>query len=110
MELTCLHNKFNFPPLTHLSLPFSKNPNPRIFPRKRNNFCLASASDTLVAGSRKELSSKKDDEFGDLKSWMHKNGLPPCKVVFKERPSHDENHRPMHYVAAIEDLQVNKMA
>lgn len=107
MELTCLHNKFNFTPLRHLSLPFSKNPNPRVFPRKRNNLCLASASDTLVTGSRKELSSKKDDE--DLKSWMHKNGLPPCKVVLKERPSHDEKLRPIHYVAASEDLQVHKM-
>lgn len=79
------------------------------------NLCAASNSDTLVAGSRKEeegkyggVASKKDEDgdFGDLKSWMHKNGLPPCKVVLKERPSHDQKHRPIHYVAASEDLQV----
>ncbi|KAK8672479.1 hypothetical protein V6N13_110847 [Hibiscus sabdariffa] len=59
---------------------------------------------------RKEVSSKKEDEFGDLKSWMHKNGLPPCKVVLKERPSHDEKHRPIHYVAASEDLRAGDVA
>lgn len=68
---------------------------------RRRSSCPASSSETLVAGSRKE-------EFADLKSWMHKNGLPPCKVVLKERPSHDEKHRPIHYVAASEDLQVKR--
>ncbi|TYJ37356.1 hypothetical protein E1A91_A05G369700v1 [Gossypium mustelinum] len=110
MELTCLHNKFNLSALPHLSLPSSKNPNPRFFSRKRNNLCLASTSDTLVTGSGKEVSSKKDAEFGDLKSWMHKNGLPPCKVVLKERPSYDEKHRPIHYVAACEDLRAGDVA
>lgn len=68
-----------------------------------------------MAGSRKEdgkydkvATKKEEEEFGDLKSWMHKNGLPPCKVVLEERPSHDEKHRPIHYVAASEDLQVNE--
>ncbi|GMI98154.1 SAFEGUARD1 [Hibiscus trionum] len=110
MEFTCLHNKFNFPPLPHPSLPFCKNPNPIIFPRKRNNLFLASANDTVVASSRNELGGKKDDEFGDLKSWMHKNGLPPCKVVLDERTSHDEKHSPIHYVAASEDLQAGDVA
>ncbi|XP_022774285.1 histone-lysine N-methyltransferase setd3-like isoform X1 [Durio zibethinus] len=110
MGVACLHNKFNFVTLPHLSLPFSKNPNPRIFPRKKNNLFLASASDTHVADSGKKLSSKKDDEFGDLKCWMHKNGLPSCKVVLKERPSHDEKHRPIHYIAASEDLQAGDVA
>ncbi|XP_007031777.2 PREDICTED: histone-lysine N-methyltransferase setd3 isoform X1 [Theobroma cacao] len=110
MELTCFLNKCYLPPLPHLSLPFCKNPNPRILSRKRNNFCLASASDTLVAGSRKELVSKKDNEFDDLKSWMHKNGLPPCGVELKERPSHDAKHRPIHYVAASDDLQAGDVA
>lgn len=57
-------------------------------------------------GSSREVVSRKEDESADLKSWMHKNGLPPCKVVLKEKPSHDEKHRPIHYVAASEDLQV----
>ncbi|KAA8548206.1 hypothetical protein F0562_004533 [Nyssa sinensis] len=83
---------------------------------RRGNMCSASSSDTLVAGSRKEdgrsleVESKKEDEFGDLKSWMHKNGLPPCRVVLKERPSHDAKHRPIHYVAASEDLQAGDIA
>lgn len=68
-----------------------------------------------MAGSRNEegrkngevvVSKKGGEESGDLKSWMHRNGLPPCKVVLKDRPSHDEKHSPIHYVAASEDLQV----
>lgn len=54
--------------------------------------------------------SKKEEDFGDLKSWMHKNGLPPCKVLLKEKPSHNEKHRPIHYVAASEDLQAGAVA
>lgn len=70
---------------------------------------------TLVDGKRtSEVVSKRggeeEDEFGDLKSWMHKNGLPPCKVVLKERPSHDNKLRPIHYVAASEDLQASDVA
>lgn len=67
-----------------------------------------------MAGSRKEdgkfnevATKNENDEFEDLKYWMHKNGLPSCKVVLKERPSHDQKHSPIHYVAASEDLQVN---
>lgn len=79
--------------------------------------CLASNSDTMVAGKMNKerkssgiLGSNNDEEYEDLKSWMHRNGLPPCKVVLKERPSHDSNHRPIHYVAASEDLQEGDVA
>ncbi|KAG8384942.1 hypothetical protein BUALT_Bualt04G0170600 [Buddleja alternifolia] len=48
------------------------------------NMCAASNSDTMVKSS--EITSKKEDEHGDLKSWMHRNGLPPCKVELKDRP------------------------
>jgi hypothetical protein len=41
---------------------------------------------------------------------MHKNGLPPCKVVLKDKPSHDDSHKPIHYVAASEDLQKGDVA
>lgn len=77
--------------------------------RKTNTCSAASSSDTLVDANRKQDSSKSivsNKEEEDLKSWMHKNGLPPCKVVFKEKPSYDKNHQPIHYVAASEDLQV----
>ncbi|KAK9120015.1 hypothetical protein Scep_018108 [Stephania cephalantha] len=84
----------------------------------RRNLCLASNADTLVSGSRKEDRNssssshnvKKSEDFGDLKTWMHSKGLPPCKVVLKEKPSHDEKHRPIHYVAASEDLQAGDIA
>lgn len=81
------------------------------------SLCVSS-SDTLVAsGSPKEderqskVSSKKEgDDSEDLKFWMDKNGLPPCKVILKERPAHDQKHKPIHYVAASEDLQVVDLA
>lgn len=82
--------------------------------RRLWKMCSASSSDTLVDNGpvkegRKslEVASKKGDEYGNLKSWMHENGLPPCKVVIKDRLSHNAKHLPIHYVAASEDLQVH---
>lgn len=103
------------PPFSRFSLSFCKNlthPISSVRPcRRRPCHCSASNPDTLLAGApnakhHPEVIVGKKDEFGDLKTWMHKNGLPPCKVVLNERPSHDENHKPIHYVAASEDLQV----
>ncbi|KVH92843.1 Rubisco LS methyltransferase, substrate-binding domain-containing protein [Cynara cardunculus var. scolymus] len=75
----------------------------------RRSLRRASSSDTLVSGKTSlTVASKKDSEFEeeeDLKSWMHKNGLPPCKVVIKERKAYDSRHPSIHYVAASEDLQ-----
>ncbi|KZV47565.1 hypothetical protein F511_32229 [Dorcoceras hygrometricum] len=76
--------------------------------RKCRNTCAASNSETILKSS--DITSKKGDEFGDLKSWMHRNGLPPCKVVLKDRPSHDSMHAPIHFVAASEDLQEGDVA
>ncbi|KAK7855607.1 hypothetical protein CFP56_027354 [Quercus suber] len=59
----------------------------------RRNLCFASSFDTL-----------KEEEEEDLKSWMHKNGLPPCKVLLKENPSLDEKHSPLHHVAADHNM------
>ncbi|GAV64309.1 hypothetical protein CFOL_v3_07827, partial [Cephalotus follicularis] len=116
MELACLRNKCisistPIPSLPH-SLPITRplSSSFRLIPLLRKNLCFASSSsDTLVAGST-VVTNKKEDEFVDLKSWMHKNGLPPCKVVLQEKPSHHEKHRPIHYVAASEDLQVGDVA
>lgn len=72
--------------------------------RRRRAFCSASNSDTLLAASAAAKKHKEDD--GDLKAWMHKHGLPPCKVVLKEKPSLHDSLKPIHYVAASEDLQV----
>ncbi|KAG1331333.1 putative actin-histidine N-methyltransferase [Cocos nucifera] len=99
-------------PLSLLSGAFRS---PRLFAPfragHRRNLCLTCAAETLVAGSRREegsshvLRGEKRAEAGDLKSWLHAHGLPPCKVVLKERPSHDGRHWPMHYIAASEDLE-----
>ncbi|KAF8378131.1 hypothetical protein HHK36_029468 [Tetracentron sinense] len=83
---------------------------------RRRNLYWAAGSDTLVSGSHKEdgksreVVSKKEEEFEDLKSWLHSKGLPPCKVVLKERPSQGDKYRPIHYVAASDDLQVGDVA
>ncbi|KAL6520158.1 hypothetical protein OROMI_032338 [Orobanche minor] len=70
--------------------------------------CAASNSDTRVKSS--EITGKREKEHGDLKSWMDRNGFPPCKVMLKERPSHDSTRRPIQYVAASEDLQEGDIA
>ncbi|VVA26746.1 PREDICTED: ribulose-1 [Prunus dulcis] len=127
MEVSPLHNRciWSSPVrsssshrLLLVSLSARKSKSPGLVPSfrstRRRNLCSASSSETLI-GSRKEdgkhsqVVSKKEEEE-DLKSWMHKNGLPPCKVVLKEKPSHNEKHRPIHYVAASEDLQVGDVA
>lgn len=121
--ITCFHPKC-------VSLPIRSSPLSRVSSlsqlRNRNslsssrsnpqrNLCVSSSSsDTLLAGGspkenerQSKVSSRKEgDGSEDLKHWMDKNGLPPCKVVLKERPAHDQNHKPIHYVAASEDLQV----
>ena len=74
----------------------------RLSPFRLRRSFLSCSAETLVAAS-----GEKSAEAGDLKSWLHKEGLPPCKVVLKERPSHDGKHRPIHYIAASEDLKVN---
>eukprot|EP00262_Sarcandra_glabra_P004567 TRINITY_DN1565_c0_g1_i6.p1 TRINITY_DN1565_c0_g1~~TRINITY_DN1565_c0_g1_i6.p1 ORF type:complete len:514 (-),score=73.50 TRINITY_DN1565_c0_g1_i6:494-2035(-) len=83
---------------------------------RRRNHCSACQIDTLVAGSRKEegnsqaFVASKESEIGDLKSWMHSKGLPRCKVVLKEKASHDGKHSPIQYVAASEDLEAGDVA
>ncbi|KAM3361474.1 hypothetical protein P3S68_016328 [Capsicum galapagoense] len=98
-----------FTSFTHrpLSLISTKCSNGRRFWK----MCSASTSDILVDGRKSlEVANKKEDEYGDLKSWMHQNGLPPCKVVIKDRPSNNAKHLPIHYVAASEDLQAGDIA
>lgn len=105
----CISSIFHPPALiyhSHVAIAVSLSKKPGNV-RKCRDMCAASNSDTIVKSS--EIISKKEEEHGDLKSWMEKNGLPPCKVMLKERPSHDSNHPPIHYVAASEDLQVNSL-
>lgn len=76
---------------------------------KRRQICLVSSrSDARVAGNKaREAVVSKESEIPDLKTWMHENGLPPCRVELKDRPCpHNSKLRPIHYVAASEDLEV----
>ncbi|CAN6847742.1 unnamed protein product [Brassica oleracea] len=51
--------------------------------------CSASSSDTLLAGGspkeedRQSKVSSKGDDSEDLKLWMDKKGLPPCKLMIR---------------------------
>lgn len=126
--ITCFHSKcVSLPircfPLSRVS-SLSRWSNSNLVSSSRwvpqRTLCVsASSSDTLVAGGspkeederQSKVSSKKEgDDSEDLKFWMDKKGLPPCKVVLKERPAHDQKHKPIHYVAASEDLQVFDLA
>ncbi|OIW12250.1 hypothetical protein TanjilG_06039 [Lupinus angustifolius] len=96
--------------LSRLSIPIRYSPALHSFCNnhralRRTSYCSASNHHTLVTAKKEE-----EAEHGDLKCWMHKHGLPPCKVVLKEKPSHDNTHKPIHYVAASEDLQVGDVA
>ncbi|KAF2598124.1 hypothetical protein F2Q68_00007322 [Brassica cretica] len=106
---TCFHTK------CVSSLPRWRNRNlissPQPLPHR--TLCYsASSSDTLLAGGspKEEDRQSKGDDSEDLKLWMDKKGLRPCKVLLKERPAHDQNHKPIHYVAASEDLQKGDVA
>uniref|UniRef100_A0A803N6C5 Uncharacterized protein n=1 Tax=Chenopodium quinoa TaxID=63459 RepID=A0A803N6C5_CHEQI len=94
------------------SYKFNLNSSFRVI-RLKNRCSISSSADIFVAskenGKRIEEEDAEEREF-DLKSWMHSNGLPPCKVVLKEKPSHNSNHRPIHYVAASEELQAGDTA
>ncbi|XP_057766928.1 uncharacterized protein LOC130987417 [Salvia miltiorrhiza] len=106
----CISTPFRPPPLiphSRLANAVSLDKKPRNI-RKCRNLCAASNSDTILKSS--EITSKKEEDYGDLKCWMEKNGLPPCKVMLKERPSHDSNYHSIHYVAASEDLQEGDVA
>lgn len=104
----CISTPFRPPPLIlHSRLAIALSLDKRNTIRKCRNMCAASNSDTITESS--EITSKKEQDDGDLKSWMEKNGLPPSKVMLKERPSHDSNYHSIHYVAAREDLQVSTL-
>ncbi|XXG89087.1 hypothetical protein AAC387_Pa12g1176 [Persea americana] len=101
--------------VSHAFLQNPRNQNTPFSRIRRRNLCSACRSaDTLVAGSPKEEGNSRplvrngEVEVADLKSWMHSQGLPPCKVVLKERPVH--GRPPIHYVAASEDLEVGDVA
>ncbi|KAL5186819.1 [Fructose-bisphosphate aldolase]-lysine N-methyltransferase, chloroplastic [Glycine soja] len=78
--------------------------------RRRSSFCSASNPDTLTAGGGAVVAGAGEKHEEDLKSWMHKHGLPPCKVVLKDKPCPNDSHKPIHYVAASQDLQVGDVA
>ncbi|CAL1358337.1 unnamed protein product [Linum trigynum] len=94
------------------SIPFSRG----------RSCCFASSPEALVAAAANSAlgrgvankrgggDGEEKEECGDLKSWMHQNGLPPCKVVLRDRPSLDEMLCSIHYVAASEDLQAGDVA
>ncbi|XP_076920837.1 uncharacterized protein LOC143582075 isoform X2 [Bidens hawaiensis] len=105
MDLTCLQLtkcifNSNSNPTHHLQHRVSIS-NPRDFRWRTSNTCVASNSDTLVSTTSEDV---------DLKTWMHTNGLPPCKVLLKERPAYHSRHRPIQYVAASQDLQAGDVA
>ncbi|XP_026402639.1 ribulose-1,5 bisphosphate carboxylase/oxygenase large subunit N-methyltransferase, chloroplastic-like [Papaver somniferum] len=125
MDITCYHQiRCTSSPIRFISPPHPYRVSSKSIyinnQRKRRNLCLvASSSDTLIAGSHKEedngktikKSSTSIDEYEDLKSWMHSKGLPPCKIVLDEKDCkfHTQKHRPIHYVAASEDLEKGDM-
>nr|GEW78544.1 ribulose-1,5 bisphosphate carboxylase/oxygenase large subunit N-methyltransferase, chloroplastic [Tanacetum cinerariifolium] len=109
----CIFN-LNHRPLSVFSKPSISNSkyNARRSLRygSNRNTCLASgSSSSLTVASKKDKECVQEGDE-DLKSWMHKNGLPPCKVVLKDRIGYDSRHPSIHYVAASEDLKAGDIA
>ncbi|GKE14315.1 hypothetical protein Tco_1421892, partial [Tanacetum coccineum] len=105
----CLFN-LNHRPLSVLSKPcisnYKYNARRSLRYGSNRNTCLASgSSSSLTVASKKDKECVQEGEEDDLKSWMHNNGLPPCKVVLKDRIGYDSRHPSIHYVAASEDLK-----
>ncbi|CAA7396397.1 unnamed protein product [Spirodela intermedia] len=108
----------SFPPVASLSLLRGPRPSNRLFAlRRRGIWTACGGAETLVAGNQREESKSpasgkkvKKDEGIDLKSWLHSQGLPPCKVLLKERAPQDGKHCSIHYVAASDDLQAGDVA
>ncbi|BBN19573.1 hypothetical protein MPTK1_8g11790 [Marchantia polymorpha subsp. ruderalis] len=61
-------------------------------------------------GKQSTLQENEDAKLLDLKEWMHAKGLPQCKVQLLERTCFGSNGKPIHYVAANEDLQPGDVA
>ncbi|PWA61196.1 rubisco methyltransferase family protein [Artemisia annua] len=102
----CIFN-LNHRPLSVLSKPSISNARRSLRYGANRNTCSASSS--LTVSSKKDKECLEEEE--DLKSWMHKNGLPPCKVVLKDRIAYDSRGRPpIHVVAASEDLKAGDIA
>ncbi|CAO2833221.1 unnamed protein product [Amaranthus hypochondriacus] len=96
--------------LTSLSRISINSPKFNLTSSFKNRCSVSRSPDILVAESSEENGSVSEEREIDLKTWMHANGLPPCKVILKERPSHNTSHKPIHYVAASEDLQAGDVA
>ncbi|KAJ7552901.1 hypothetical protein O6H91_06G075700 [Diphasiastrum complanatum] len=45
----------------------------------------------------------------DLLQWMHNQGLPPCKIQLKEWITHNGMGKPIHYVAASQDVHAGEL-
>lgn len=100
----------------HLCLLLSCSPRrlPRPRPRPRSRLRLAACHvDTLLSSGAHTLPAHaaclSASSAGGFSDWLRANGLPPGKVAILERPvpcSRGGKDRPLHYVAASQDLQV----
>ncbi|KAL2610275.1 hypothetical protein R1flu_028848 [Riccia fluitans] len=63
-----------------------------------------------VQDGHRKVQEKEGFKTLDLKEWMHEQGLPPCKVELLERTCFESHGKPIHYVAASEDLQPGDVA
>ncbi|KAJ1686168.1 hypothetical protein LUZ63_017558 [Rhynchospora breviuscula] len=93
-----------FSPISRRTLPFHPS-----FTRRRGLFLSCHAEALVAAGSHREEGSAHSSDNLDLSSWLHLNGLPPCKVELKEKDCKDK-HLPIRYVVAKEDLQAGDVA
>ncbi|KAM7267296.1 hypothetical protein ACFE04_009462 [Oxalis oulophora] len=127
MELTCLHLHNKHVTLHNPSFndyasssSYYRRRSSSIRLIRRSSSCSASSSSSSSSLKQSNSNSKNksvvnnkkrdDNDEIELQSWMHQNGMPPCKVVIKERESNDSKHPSIHYIAASEVLKAGDVA
>ncbi|XP_078150504.1 rubisco methyltransferase family protein isoform X1 [Carex rostrata] len=92
-----------FSRISRPTYPFQSSSN------RRRGLFLGCRAEALVAGSQREEGNSHLSDNLDLTSWLHLNGLPPCKVELKEKDCKDGNCS-IRYVIAKEELKAGDVA
>ena len=72
-------------------------------------FGVKAAASSTTQGANPGATGANDSSVQSLEQWLGSHGFPLEKVMLKERPSNFLNKKPIHYIAASEDLEVRML-
>ena len=70
---------------------------------------VEAAASSTTQGANPGATGANDPSVQSLEQWLGSHGFPLAKVMLKERPSKILNKKPIHYIAASEDLKVRML-